>query len=59
MQGSILDASFVGTLSTFDDVVSWGVLHHTGDVWTAIDHAAGLVRPGGRMWLALYTRTYQ
>ena len=35
-----------------------GVLHHTGDVWTAIDNAASLVRPEGRLWIALYTRTY-
>ena len=56
--GSILDDEFVASLGTFDVVSSWGVLHHTGDVWKAIDNAAMLVRPGGRLWLALYTRTY-
>jgi SAM-dependent methyltransferase len=58
-EGSILDDAFVGDLGQFDDVISWGVLHHTGDVWHAIDNAARLVRPGGRMWIALYTRTYR
>ena len=56
--GSILDDAFVASLGTFDVVSSWGVLHHTGDVWKAIDNAASLVGPGGRLWLALYTRTY-
>ncbi len=56
--GSILDKDFVASLGTFDVVSSWGVLHHTGDVWTAIDNAASLVRPGGRLWIALYTRTH-
>ena len=56
--GSILDDAFVATLGSFDVVSSWGVLHHTGDVWKAIENAAGLVRPGGRLWIALYTRTY-
>jgi 2-polyprenyl-6-hydroxyphenyl methylase/3-demethylubiquinone-9 3-methyltransferase len=58
-QGSILDAAFVGSLGTFDIVVSWGVLHHTGSLWQAIDTAAGLVAPGGRLWIALYHRTRQ
>ncbi len=56
--GSILDDDFITSLGTFDVVSSWGVLHHTGDVWKAIDNAARLVKPGGRLWLALYTRTY-
>ena len=56
--GSILDDDFVAGLGKFDVVSSWGVLHHTGDVWGAIDNAAALVAPGGRLWIALYTRTY-
>src|SRR5689334_10270966 len=47
--GSILDDAFVASLGTFDVVSSWGVLHHTGDVWKAIDNAASLVSPGGRL----------
>ena len=57
--GSILDTSFVAGLGTFDVVISWGVLHHTGAIWAAIDAAAGLVAPGGRLWIALYHRTRQ
>jgi len=41
----------------FDVVYSWGVLHHTGDMWRAIGEAAGAVAPGGCLALALYRRT--
>jgi 2-polyprenyl-3-methyl-5-hydroxy-6-metoxy-1,4-benzoquinol methylase len=56
LQGSILDRSFLATLSTADIVYSWGVLHHTGDMWQAIRNAAALVRPGGRFAIAIYNR---
>lgn len=42
---------------TFDVVYSWGVLHHTGDMWRAIERAARLVRPGGQFALAIYADT--
>jgi 2-polyprenyl-3-methyl-5-hydroxy-6-metoxy-1,4-benzoquinol methylase len=52
--GSVLDKQFLNSLGTFDIVYSWGVLHHTGQMWTAIDNAAALVRPGGRLFIAIY-----
>jgi 2-polyprenyl-6-hydroxyphenyl methylase/3-demethylubiquinone-9 3-methyltransferase len=61
--GSILDPATVEALrklapdaSGYEIVHSWGVLHHTGRMWQAIDHAAALVRPGGMLFLALYNR---
>jgi len=45
------------TNGTFDIVYSWGVLHHTGDMWTAIGKAAALVAPGGLFAVALYRKT--
>jgi 2-polyprenyl-6-hydroxyphenyl methylase/3-demethylubiquinone-9 3-methyltransferase len=42
---------------SFDAVYSWGVLHHTGAMWKAIRHAAGLVAPGGVLAIAIYART--
>ncbi len=41
----------------YDIVYSWGVLHHTGDMRRAIDRAAALVRPGGRLVIAIYRKT--
>jgi SAM-dependent methyltransferase len=53
-QGSILDAAYVKSLGEFDVVYSWGVLHHTGAMWTALDHAALPVRTGGKLFVAIY-----
>ena len=41
----------------YDVVYSWGVLHHTGDMWRAVDKAAAMVKPGGRFAVALYRKT--
>jgi len=53
-QGSVLDRDFMSQLGTFDVVYSWGVLHHTGDMWTAIDLAAERVETGGTLFIAIY-----
>ncbi len=52
--GSVLDRPFLNGLGRFDVVYAWGVLHHTGDQWTAMDNAMALTRPGGAVFLALY-----
>ncbi|AHG91036.1 methyltransferase type 12 [Gemmatirosa kalamazoonensis] len=55
-EGSVLDADYVRSLGTFDVVYSWGVLHHTGQMWTAIEHATLPVAPGGRLFIAIYNK---
>jgi 2-polyprenyl-6-hydroxyphenyl methylase/3-demethylubiquinone-9 3-methyltransferase len=53
-QGSILDDEYIGKLGTFDVVYSWGVLHHTGNMWQAIQNFDKLVAPGGYACIAIY-----
>lgn len=41
----------------FDVVYSWGVLHHTGDMYRALAVAASLVGEEGTLMVALYKKT--
>jgi SAM-dependent methyltransferase len=53
-QGSVLDGDYVRALGHWDVVYSWGVLHHTGDMWRALEIMAGTVKPDGVLLIALY-----
>jgi len=53
-RGSALDGGYIESLGHFDIVYSWGVLHHTGDLWRALGLVTGRVKRGGRLFIALY-----
>jgi 2-polyprenyl-6-hydroxyphenyl methylase/3-demethylubiquinone-9 3-methyltransferase len=53
-QGSVLDGEFLDKLGTYDIVYSWGVLHHTGSMWQALENIASLVVPGGQLFISIY-----
>lgn len=55
--GSILDPDYLRRLGQFDIVYSWGVLHHTGAMFDAINGAAACVAPNGVFAFALYRKT--
>jgi 2-polyprenyl-3-methyl-5-hydroxy-6-metoxy-1,4-benzoquinol methylase len=56
-EASVLDRKHLETLGKFDVVYSWGVLHHTGDIWRALENAQRLVADGGKLFIALYNDT--
>ncbi len=56
-EGSVLDEAYVSSLGQFDVVYSWGVLHHTGQLWLALEHAHRAVAPKGKLFIALYNDT--
>ena len=56
-EASVLDQQYLNSLGTFDVVYSWGVLHHTGQMWQALENVHRLVAPGGKLFIALYNDT--
>jgi len=56
LHGSALDPDFLAPLGRFDVVYSWGVLHHTGSMWQAVDRTVQLTAPKGTYCIALYNR---
>ncbi|HEX8649709.1 MAG TPA: class I SAM-dependent methyltransferase [Pyrinomonadaceae bacterium] len=56
-EGSALDSDYLRRLGAFDVVYSWGVLHHTGQMWQALDNAQLPVAAGGKLFIAIYNDT--
>lgn len=54
MSGSLLNADFLASLGEFHVVYCWGVAHHTGHMWKAIENLIPRVMAGGTLVLAIY-----
>ena len=54
--GSILDKDFLSKLPKADIVYSWGVLHHTGSMWQAIENASSMLKNNGLFHIAIYNK---
>ena len=54
LTGSVLDSSFLASLGQFDIVYSWGVLHHTGEMWRGLNLVQTLLHDEGLMFIMIY-----
>jgi 2-polyprenyl-3-methyl-5-hydroxy-6-metoxy-1,4-benzoquinol methylase len=53
-QGDVLNTGYLKSLGQFDVVYSWGVLHHTGDLWQALGNVIPLVNGEGKLFISIY-----
>jgi 2-polyprenyl-6-hydroxyphenyl methylase/3-demethylubiquinone-9 3-methyltransferase len=53
-EASVLEKDYLISLGTFDIVYSWGVLHHTGQMWQALDNIWQSVADEGKLFIAIY-----
>lgn len=53
-QGDALDDAYIDSLGQYDIVYSWGVLHHTGNMYKALENASRCVKDDGILIVAIY-----
>jgi 2-polyprenyl-3-methyl-5-hydroxy-6-metoxy-1,4-benzoquinol methylase len=57
IQRSVFDLN-IADLGSFDVTYSWGVLHHTGNMYEALARAGAMTAPSGLFVFALYAKTW-
>lgn len=58
-KGSALDPTLSKQLGIFDIVYSWGVLHHSGDMYQALRNVIPLCGVSGRLYIAIYNENHR
>ena len=53
-RGDVTDGSLLAGLGTYDVVYAWGVLHHTGAIWRALENTCRRVGEGGVLFVSIY-----
>jgi 2-polyprenyl-6-hydroxyphenyl methylase/3-demethylubiquinone-9 3-methyltransferase len=52
--GDVLSDEFTNKVANFEYIYSWGVLHHTGDMWKALDAVAQNAKSNSRFVVSIY-----
>jgi len=55
-QGSVLDLIYLRSLGEFDVVYAWGVLHHTGAMWLALENVQIPLVTNGQLFISIYNK---
>lgn len=53
-RASVLDRDYLQRHSPFDVVYCWGVVHHTGQMWVALENMVSVVGERGTLVVAIY-----
>lgn len=53
-RGDALSAEYLSKFDKFDVVYSWGVLHHTGNMYLAFENVHNLVADNGSLFISIY-----
>lgn len=53
-QGSVLDKKFLSHLGNHNIIYSWGVLHHTGNMWEAINNVKSISTKNSLLYISIY-----
>ena len=53
-QASVLDRAYLRSLTKFDIVYAWGVLHSTGAMWQSLENVTIPLARGGKVFISIY-----
>lgn len=53
-RGDVLDKEYLSKFDKYDIVYSWGVLHHTGNMYQALENVCHLTADQGILFIAIY-----
>lgn len=53
-EGSVIDVKYMSRIGSFDFVYCWGVLHHTGDMFSGFENISNVLDENGKLFIAIY-----